>query len=95
MKTRHQFKAELKDGKTIIVKDHLGNIVKPSFGATTDMRTCYAHLSGVGFIGGWTCWKKTSKAPVWSSLVGSINSGVCCSDMNELVCNDGRRRNYR
>ncbi len=76
----HKFKARLV-GPRIIVEDEQGRSVTVNFSATQDMRTCYAHVESVGFIGGWTYPHR--KMP-WTYLAESINRGVLYHDINDL-----------
>lgn len=72
-KETHSYRAELVDGKRIVVKDAQGNEVKVQFGGTSDNRTVYAYIEGVGFIGG---WEYPHKKMPWAALVAYINMGI-------------------
>jgi hypothetical protein len=76
----HNYRASLEEGKIVVVDDN-GNHLEVHYGASSDMRTCYASVNGVGFIGGWTYPHK--KLP-FRELVAYINRGVVYADMNDL-----------
>jgi hypothetical protein len=83
---KHNLKAELV-GRGIVVKDASGNVVKVIYAGSTDNRTLYARVEGLGFIGGWQYPHR--RAP-FTDLVESINQGVLYHDMNDLP--NGRKR---
>ena len=76
----HEYKASLVNGGIVVV-DGEGRPVKVTYASTADNRTCYAHVGGVGFIGGWTYPHR--KQP-FRELVAYINRGVVYADMNDL-----------
>lgn len=82
----HNLKAE-QVGRGIVVKDPSGNAVKVTYAGTTDNRTLYAHVDGLGFIGGWTY---PHRRQPFTCLVESINQGVLYHEMNDLP--NGRKK---
>jgi hypothetical protein len=77
---RHTYRAMLV-GLGIVVEDAAGQPVAVEFGATEDMRTVYAQVQGVGFIGG---WQYPHRAMPWSYLVDSINAGRLYARLEDL-----------
>jgi hypothetical protein len=68
-------------GLGIVVEDAEGQPVAVKFGATEDLRTVYAQVQGVGFIGG---WQYPHRAMPWSYLVDSINAGRLYTRLEDL-----------
>ena len=88
---KHNLRAR-REGKAIIVETPDGRPVRVGFASTEDMRTCYAYVKGLGFIGGFQVLplatiryekKVNGKAP-WDLLFDSINAGYVYHDMNDL-----------
>ncbi len=77
---RHTYRAMLV-GLGIVVEDAEGQPVAVEFGATEDLRTVYAQVQGVGFIGG---WQYPHRAMPWSYLVDSINAGRLYTRLEDL-----------
>ena len=82
----HTFKAHLQ-GKSIVVQDENGNEVNVQYAATSDKRTCYAHVEGIGFIGGWQ-WPNQPKP--FQTLVAYINQGILYHNLDDLPTSGGR-----
>jgi len=82
----HGLRATWEDGKGLTVTDAQGAVVQVTLGATLDNRTVYAHVEGLGFIGGWTY---PHRAQPFKRIVESINRGRVYEDMNHLP--NGRR----
>ena len=78
---RHDLHAEWVEGRGCVITAPDGTEVKASFGATADARTVYAHVEGMGFIGGWTY---PHRKMAFRKLVGSINRGIVCQNMDDL-----------
>lgn len=78
---RHQYRATLEGGRTIVVTDASGQRVKVNFAGASDNRTLYADIDGVGFIGG---WQYPHKAMPWRALVDSINRGILYPSIDSL-----------
>jgi len=76
----HHFHADLV-GKEIVVTDQEGHLVEVSFGGTSDRRTVYACVDGVGFIGGWSYPHR--KTP-FRHLVERINEGKTYQQLADL-----------
>jgi len=68
----HTYTAHL-DGKRIVVNDAHGEKVHVTYGGTSDNRTGYAVVEGVGIIGGWTY---PHRAMPWRYMVRAINRHV-------------------
>lgn len=84
----HNFKAAWSD-KGITIDGHKPSDLGVTFGATSDNRTCYAHLNGLGFIGG---WQYPHRKMPFKYLVESINQGILYYDQNSLPkCGPKRR----
>jgi len=85
MMSKHSFRARLEGGRVLVADEH-GDPVQVDFAGTSDEKTVYAHVPGVGFIGGWTVSSRrrsSSKRP-FSDLVPSINAGRVYLDMNDM-----------
>lgn len=78
---RHNYRARIYNERGIVVTDAEGNEIRVSYASTSDMRTCTAHVDGVGFIGG---WQYPHKAQRFQKLVASINRGILYSDSSLL-----------
>ena len=83
----HNLKAEWIPGKGIKVTGPNGEEIHVTYGSTMDLRTCYAHVSTLGFIGG---WRYPHMKQPFLSLVNSINKGVLYYSMNDLP--NGRKK---
>lgn len=77
---RHDYTASL-EGRSVVVQDAAGNEVEVRFGGTSDNRTVYAYIDGVGFIGG---WQYPYRAQPFQRLVESINRGILYRRMEDL-----------
>ena len=80
----HTLKAEWVAGTGLVVKDRQGNKLEVSYGATADLGTCYAHVQGLGFIGGWTTGRQRPPKMQFRRLVESINCGILYPDTDSL-----------
>lgn len=78
---RHTYRAEWVLGLGMVVRDESGAPVDVTFSSTEDMRTVYAYIEGVGFIGGWQYPHKRTPFP---KLVDYINRGILYSSMSML-----------
>jgi hypothetical protein len=85
--SKHKYRAYLQAHTGIKVEDEGGNEVTVEYASTHDMRTCYAHIPGIGFIGGWTYPHK--KMPFFH-LVEKINDGILYKDSNDLPKRRGK-----
>ena len=87
--TRHDYTARWQDGDGILLSLH-GETVPAklvTFGGTANNSTCYCHVEGVGFIGGWT-----GKKHPWRKLVDSINRGMLYPSTSQLPRDVGQAR---
>jgi hypothetical protein len=76
----HRYSATL-NGKRITVTDEDGHVVEVEYGGTSDNRTVYARVPGVGLIGG---WQYPHRAMPWHYLARSINRHVLYHRMEDL-----------
>ena len=86
MNGKHKYNARL-EGNSIIVEDKDGNKIDVSFAGTSDNRTVYAYVQGVGFIGGWQ-WP--SPPLKFQSLVRFINQGIVYYNQSDLPALGGK-----
>jgi hypothetical protein len=77
---RHTYRAMLV-GLGIVVEDAEGQPVAVEFGATEDLRTVYAQVQGVGFIGGWQSPTGPCPGATWlrvlTQAVSILSSKTC------------------
>jgi hypothetical protein len=66
------YRAKWVEGRGIVVTDAEGDEVKVTYGSTHDMRSCHAHATRVGFIGG---WQYPHRAMPFKYLIDCINNG--------------------
>lgn len=78
---KHTYRATLEDG-AVVLRDEAGGLIRTAaFASTADRRTCYAHIPGVGYIGGWTF---PAKARPFVDIVAEINRGILYETMEDL-----------